>query len=127
MLRFLDPDSLREVDQIQVQDGDIPIAKLNELEYIRGAIWANERQTDQVVRIDPQPGRVNGWIELGELLSPEDRIQPVGVLNGIAYDPRDDRVFVTGKEWPKLFEIEVLAPGQGALQVAAGSAATNKP
>ena len=72
---------------------------------VRGEILANVWQTDRIARIDPQTGHVTGWIDLTGLLPPGDRRQPVDVLNGIAYDPRTDRLFVTGKWWPKLFEI----------------------
>ena len=85
-----------------------PAIGLNELEYIQGEIYANIWQSNCIARIDAQTGQVNGWIELGGLLGLEDYSQPVDVLNGIAYDAERDRLFVTGKLWPKLFEIELL-------------------
>jgi glutaminyl-peptide cyclotransferase len=110
-LHFLDPETFVEVGQVEVYDVDGPVVRLNELEYIGGEIYANIWQTDRIVRIDPQTGQVLGWVDLSGLLSPEDRQQPVDVLNGIAYDPASDRLFVTGKLWPKLFEIELVAAG----------------
>ena len=107
-LRFLDPADLGEVRQVAVRDGAGPVVHLNELEYVRGEVWANVWTTDYIVRIDPQDGAVVGWIDLSGLLSPEDLAGPVDVLNGIAYDANRDRVFVTGKLWPWLFEIEVV-------------------
>jgi len=109
-LRFLDPQTFEEIGQIEVFDNDTPIARLNELEYVEGEIYANIWQEDWVVRIAPQTGRVVGWIDLRGLLTAEDRSEPVDVLNGIAYDTEADRLFVTGKWWPKLFEIELIAP-----------------
>jgi glutamine cyclotransferase len=107
-LYFLDPDTFEETGQVQVHDNDGPVTRLNELEYVRGEIFANVWTTDRIARIDPQTGRVTGWIDLAGLLSEEDRSQPVDVLNGIAYDAENDRLFVTGKLWPKLFEIELV-------------------
>jgi glutamine cyclotransferase len=79
------------------------------LEYIQGEVYANVWQTDRIARIDPQTGRVIGWVDLTGLLSSEDRAgRHVDVLNGIAYDAENDRLFVTGKLWPKLFEIELV-------------------
>jgi glutamine cyclotransferase len=104
-LRFLDPDTLEEIGRLDVVDDRGPVERLNELEYVRGEIYANVWQTDRVARIDPRTGFVLGWIDLSGLLGAEDRRQPVDVLNGIAYDPAGDRLFVTGKLWPKLFEI----------------------
>jgi glutamine cyclotransferase len=108
VLRFLDPQTLQEARRVEVRDGDIPIGRLNELEYVRGEVYANVWQTDRIARIDPGSGVIVGWIDLSGLLPAEDRTQPVDVLNGIAYDAAGDRLFVTGKLWPKLFEIEVL-------------------
>jgi glutamine cyclotransferase len=85
-----------------------PAIGLNELEYIQGEIYGNIWQSNCIARIDARTGQVSGWIELGGLLGLEDYSQPVDVLNGIAYDADDDRLFVTGKLWPKLFEIEIL-------------------
>jgi glutamine cyclotransferase len=109
-LHFLDPETQREIGRIEVFDEGRPVTRLNELEYVRGEIYANVWQTDRVARIDPHTGQVTGWIELAGLLSPEDYAQPVDVLNGIAYDAENERLFVTGKLWPKLFEIKIVAP-----------------
>jgi len=110
-LHFLDPQTFEEIGQLEVFDNDGPVTRLNELEYIQGEIYANVWQTDRVARIAPETGRVIGWVELGGLLTAEDRSEPVDVLNGIAYDAMTDRLFVTGKLWPKLFEIELISPG----------------
>jgi glutamine cyclotransferase len=107
-LRFLDPESLTEIDRIQVNDSTGPVARLNELEFIRGEVYANVWQTNFIARIDPRTGSVVGWIDLTGLLEPKDLTQPVDVLNGIAYNVENDRLFVTGKLWPKLFEIRLL-------------------
>jgi len=109
-LHFLDPETFTEVGRVEVYDENGPVVRLNELEYIGGEVYANIWQTDRIARIDPQTGQVLGWVDLSGLLGPEDRTQPVDVLNGIAYDPASDRLFVTGKLWPKLFEIELVAP-----------------
>jgi glutamine cyclotransferase len=109
-LHFWDPETFEEIGQVQVYDDKNPVVRLNELEYIDGEVYANVWQTNYVVRIEPQTGEVIAWIDLSELLSPEDYTQPVDVLNGIAYDTENDRLFVTGKWWPKLFEIELVAP-----------------
>ena len=108
ILHFLDSDTLEETGQVEVYDNEGPVTRLNELEYVRGEIFANVWTTDRIARIDPQTGRVGGWINLAGLLSEQDRSQPVDVLNGIAYDAENDRLFVTGKWWPKLFEIELV-------------------
>jgi glutamine cyclotransferase len=108
VLRFLDPQTLREARRVEVRDGGVPVVRLNELEYVQGEVYANVWHTDRIARIDPESGAVVGWIDLSGLLPDEDRTQPVDVLNGIAYDPAGDRLFVTGKLWPKLFEIEVV-------------------
>lgn len=107
-IRFLDPETFAVQRTINVQDEGQPIHQLNELEYIKGEIFANIWQTDRIARIDPQTGRVTGWLNLAGLLPYEDRARGVDVLNGIAYDEAGDRLFVTGKLWPKLFEIRLL-------------------
>ena len=84
-----------------------PRDRLNELEFIRGEIYANVWQTDDVVRIDPATGVVRGVISFAGLLSPTERTPTTDVLNGIAYDPATDRLFVTGKRWPRLFEVKL--------------------
>jgi len=107
-LVFRDPETFAEIGSVEVRDDDQPIPYLNELEYIDGEIWANVWQTDVIARIDPATGRVTGWINLAGLL---DRgAQRADVLNGIAHDPATGRVFVTGKLWPRLFEIEPTDP-----------------
>ncbi len=83
---------------------------LNELEYVKGEIYANVWQTDRIARISPASGRVIGWIDLVGLLGPKDCENPVDVLNGIAYDAKHDRLFVTGKFWPRLFQVDLAAP-----------------
>ena len=108
---FLDPQTFEEIGQLGVFDNDGSITRLNELEYVQGEIYANVWQTDRVARISPETGRVIGWVELGGLLTTEDLSEPVDVLNGIAYDAETNRLFVTGKLWPKLFEIELISPG----------------
>ena len=104
-LYFLHPDTFAETARLTVRDHRGPVIRLNELEYVGGEILANVWQTNRIARIDPRTGHVTGWVDLTGLLQPGDRRQPVDVLNGIAYDARTDRLFVTGKWWPKLFEI----------------------
>jgi glutamine cyclotransferase len=110
-LYFLDPETFEEIGRVGVYDNDGSVNRLNELEYVQGEIYANVWQTNCIARIDPQTGQVVGWIELKGLLTPEDRGEPVDVLNGIAYDAENARLFVTGKLWPKLFEIELISAG----------------
>lgn len=109
-LRFWDPETLIETGSIDVFANAGPVTRLNELEYIQGMVFANIWQTDLIAVIDPHTGQVTAWIDLRGLLEPEDLIQPVDVLNGIAYDAGSERLFVTGKLWPKLFEIELISP-----------------
>jgi glutaminyl-peptide cyclotransferase len=111
-LRFLDPVTFRELSRIPVRDGSRPIAELNELEYIDGEVWANVYQTDRVARIDPRTGQVNSWVDFAGLLKQSDRTPETDVLNGIAYDAQGKRIFVTGKRWPKLFQIQVVEPSK---------------
>jgi glutaminyl-peptide cyclotransferase len=112
-LRLLNPDTLLQSGRIRVTLDGKPLRNLNELEWVKGEIYANVWQTDWIVRIDPHTGEVVGLINLAGLLKPEDRIpgQTDDVLNGIAYDARGDRLFVTGKNWPKLFEIRLRKTG----------------
>jgi glutamine cyclotransferase len=110
VLRFLDPVTFQVVRTLSVSDGGRPVMELNELEYIHGEIYANVWQTDRIARISPQTGKVIAWIDLNGLLVADERTDGNAVLNGIAYDQKSDRVFVTGKLWPKLFEIK-LVPG----------------
>jgi glutaminyl-peptide cyclotransferase len=106
-LRFLDPDTFMETGRINVTAFGEPISNLNELEVVRGDLYANVWPTNEIVIIDPHSGIVTGRIDLAGLLTSADRVRPVDVLNGIAYDSEHDRLFVTGKLWPKLFEIRL--------------------
>jgi glutamine cyclotransferase len=105
-LRFLDPGTFRETGRVVVRDGDTPVGNLNELEFVRGEILANVWLTDRIAVIAPASGRVTGWIDLAGL-RPGPAPPGDDVLNGIAYDARRDRLFVTGKLWPRLFEIRL--------------------
>lgn len=106
-LRFLDPKTLRETGRLPVTDGGSPVTALNELEFVKGEIYANVWQTNRIARISPKTGRVVGWIDLSGILDPRDAVG-VDVLNGIAYDSAANRLFVTGKLWPKLFQITIV-------------------
>ncbi len=108
ILRFWDPETLEEIGQLEVRDRGRPVFWLNELEYINGEIYANIWQNDRIAIISPKDGRVTSWIDLTGILDAADRGPGVDVLNGIAYDAEGDRLFVTGKGWPKLFEIELI-------------------
>ncbi len=107
VLRFLDPATLKETGRLTVKDAGIPVEQLNELEIVKGEIYANVYQTHRIARISPKTGQVVAWIDLTGLLS-ERESAGVDVLNGIAYDAATDRLFVTGKLWPKLFEIQIV-------------------
>lgn len=109
-LYLLDPQTFQEVGRLEVHTREGPVSRLNELEYVQGEIYANVWKTDRIARISPETGEVVGWIDLEGLLSPEDRKRRIDVLNGIAYDVKNDRLFATGKLWPKLFEIELIGP-----------------
>ena len=106
-IRVWDPVTLKEVRRITVKDGDKPVTQLNELEFVKGEILANVWRTDRIARISPADGKVLGWIDLSGILPPSER-SGSDVLNGIAYDASTDRLFVTGKLWPKLFEIKLV-------------------
>jgi len=108
-LYFLNPEDFRGTGRIEVYDQRGPVIRLNELEYCEGEIYANVWQEDRIARISPQTGQVTGWIDLEGLLTPKDLGVPGSVLNGIAYDAVNDRLFVTGKLWPKIFEIELVS------------------
>jgi glutaminyl-peptide cyclotransferase len=110
-LRYLDPATFAERRRIQVTAEGMPVRNLNELEYVRGEIYANIWQTNLIARISPD-GRVLGWIDLSGLLSPSDRAS-ADVLNGIAFDADHERLFVTGKLWPRLFEIKLVTKKGG--------------
>ena len=107
-LRYFHPETFDPQREVEVFDGQRALSLLNELEYIDGEVWANVWQSERVARIHPSTGQVVGWVDLSGLLSVEDRYRPVDVLNGIAYDPQGKRLFVTGKLWPKLFEIQLV-------------------
>ena len=109
-LYFLDPQTFQQVNRLEVHTRDGPVSRLNELEYVHGEIYANVWKTDRIAKISPETGEVVGWIDLEGLLRPEGRNRRIDVLNGIAYDVKNDRLFVTGKLWPKLFEIELIVP-----------------
>lgn len=117
-LRFLDPRTLQVTKTLGVYKGNNPLERLNELEYVNGEIFANIWTTDRIARIDPVSGQVKGWIDLAGLLPAAERMPEMDVLNGIAYDPQGDRLFVTGKKWPKLFEIKLHRRDQPAKQPA---------
>jgi glutaminyl-peptide cyclotransferase len=111
-LRVLDPVTLKEQRRIHVTDDGRPIDQLNELEWVKGEIYANVWHANWIARIDPASGQVVGLINLTGILSPSNLADgPDGVLNGIAYDPAGDRLFVTGKDWPKVFEIRLHEHG----------------
>jgi glutamine cyclotransferase len=106
-LRFLDPTSFKVTKTLSVLDGKVPISNLNELEFVQGEIYANIWHDDRIAAIDPNTGRVTAWIDLTGLM-PEDELEdPEAVLNGIAYDQANDRLFVTGKLWPRIYEIRI--------------------
>jgi glutamine cyclotransferase len=107
-LRFLDPETSHEVRSVTVKDRGKPVDQLNELEVIHGQVYANIWHSDRIARIDPATGKVLGWIDLTGLLSAAERSSPEAVLNGIAWDSAHERLFVTGKLWPKIFEIKVI-------------------
>ncbi|HLZ97217.1 MAG TPA: glutaminyl-peptide cyclotransferase, partial [Steroidobacteraceae bacterium] len=112
-LRFLNPETLQETNRIQVTLDGKQVRNVNELEWVKGEIYANVWETNWIVRIDPKDGHVTGVINLGGLLGSADQgLGPDSVLNGIAYDAKGDRLFVTGKNWPKLFEIRLKKRGE---------------
>jgi glutaminyl-peptide cyclotransferase len=112
-IRFINPQTLKETRRLTVTLDGKPVPNVNELEWVKGEIYANVWQTDWILRIDPHDGRVVGLVNLAGLLRPSDRISgQTDVLNGIAYDAKGDRLFVTGKNWPKLFEIRLRKAGE---------------
>lgn len=112
-IRFLDPETLKETGRIEVTDNGVPVRNLNELEWVKGELLANIWQTTRIARIDVRTGHVLGWIELAGLLKEAGVSgQRDDVLNGIAYDAAGDRLFVTGKLWPKVFEIKLTPPAR---------------
>lgn len=106
-LRFIDPASFRVNRQISVTDRGIPINNLNELEFVQGEIYANVWHDNRIVIIDPRTGRVTAWLDLNNLMPEGELQEPEAVLNGIAYDPANNKLYVTGKLWPRVFEIKV--------------------
>ncbi len=112
-LRFLDPERLTETGRLTVTYEGKPVPNVNELEWVKGRIYANVWHTNMLILIDPASGGISGVVNLAGLLAPEETpAGQEGVLNGIAYDAARDRLFVTGKNWPKLFEIRILPAGQ---------------
>ncbi|QEE30932.1 glutaminyl-peptide cyclotransferase [Terriglobus albidus] len=107
-LSFRDPITFKVRRTITVRDGGRPVTQLNELEFIKGAIYANVWHSDRIARISPATGRVLGWIDLTGILPADQRRDSESVLNGIAYDAKQNRIFVTGKNWPKIFEIQAV-------------------
>ena len=106
-IRFLDPETLSVARRLDVRENDLPVARLNELEYVNGEIWANVWHEDRIARISPVSGEILGWIDLSGLY-PRSARDSGDVLNGIACDSDTGRVFVTGKHWPQLFAIEMV-------------------
>ncbi|HEY0113492.1 MAG TPA: glutaminyl-peptide cyclotransferase [Allosphingosinicella sp.] len=109
-LRFLEPASLRETKRVTVTDKGRPVQRLNELEWVKGEIFANVWMSTRIARIDPRSGKVKGWIDLAPLVAEASPGDPDSVLNGIAYDAAKDRLFVTGKNWGALYEIDLVPP-----------------
>ena len=107
-LSFLDPETFEVIGTVTVTDQGQEIININELEYVWGEIFANIWHSDDIVRIDPETGVVLGWIDLSGLLTMEERLAGTDVLNGIAFDPEANRLFVTGKLWPKVYEIRLV-------------------
>ena len=108
VLRFLNPETFAETKRLTVTDAGLSVTDINELEYVRGEIYANVWHTDKIARISPRTGKVLGWIDLDGIIDKSQLSDPDAVLNGIAYDQKSGRLFVTGKLWPKLFEIKVV-------------------
>lgn len=107
-LVFRDPDSFAELGRLTVTDADTPVSGLNELEVVDGEIWANVWGSERIARIDPDSGRVTSWVDLSGLRPEPAPGKPIDVLNGIAWDASGERLFVTGKLWPWLYQIEIL-------------------
>lgn len=112
-IHFLNPETFAEIRSIRVKDHGVPVKDLNELEYIHNQIYANVWMTNKIARISPGTGKVLGWIDLTGILPDIFVRNPGAVLNGIAYDSACERLFVTGKLWPRLFEIRVLHGAKG--------------
>lgn len=106
-LRFFNPENFEQTRKISVKFNGAPLRELNELEYIDGEVWANVWHTDRIVRIDPASGQVKSYLNLAGILPEDERSEPEAVLNGIAYDSQSKRIFISGKLWPKIFEIRL--------------------
>ena len=115
-LRFIDPNTFQVTKTLAVMDRGRPVNEINELEYIQGKVYANIWHQDRIAVIDPETGRVTAWIDLSGLLNPAEVRDEEAVLNGIAYDEATERLFVTGKLWPKLFEIRLKELGSTSNQ-----------
>lgn len=112
-LRFLDPETFREIRRINVTDAGEPVSRLNELEMIGGRIFANRLSGDEIIIIDPAGGKVTGRINLERLVTRVKHEHSVNILNGIAYDSINDRIFITGKLWPNIYEIKIRPVDRG--------------
>ncbi|WP_291986548.1 glutaminyl-peptide cyclotransferase [Luteitalea sp.] len=110
-LRFWHPETLEEVGRLRVRDGDTAIERINELEFVDGAIYANIWQEERIARIDPATGVVTAWIDMSNLLTATERSRGVDVLNGIAHDPKTGHFLITGKLWPWVFEVRFVKKG----------------
>ncbi len=106
-LTFLDPKTLAVTRTLRVRDAEIPVSQLNEVEWIEGEIWANVWTTDRIARISPATGQVASWVNLDSLWPRSQRTPPADVMNGIAYDKAARRIYVTGKKWPRVYQIAV--------------------
>lgn len=109
-LRFLDPATLKEKRRVTVTAAGMRVSRLNELEWVKGDVLANVWMTDRIARIDPATGRVKAWIDLSALSAGVTKRTTDDVLNGIAYDAKGDRLFVTGKNWPRLYQVRIIHP-----------------
>jgi glutaminyl-peptide cyclotransferase len=107
VLTFLNPDSFKPTRKVSVKFNGMALRNLNELEYIDGEVWANVWHTDRIVRIDPASGQVKSYLNLAGILPEDEKSDPEAVLNGIAYDAQGKRIFVSGKLWPRIFEIRL--------------------
>lgn len=122
-LRFLDPRTYALTRTLEVRDGGAYVTELNELEWVRGEIWANVWKQDRIARIDPATGRVKGWLDVSALLPPEQRTNAEAVPNGIAFDPAGGHLYLTGKLWPFIFRVELPAELAAPATAPADSAA----
>ncbi len=109
-LYFLDPSSFRVIETLSVKENGRPVRRINELEYIKGYIYANIWKTSRIAVIDPSSGKVEAWLDLSDVVERAGGDNSSRTLNGIAYDAKRDRIYVTGKLWPRIYEIEILPP-----------------